>query len=296
MRTLEPGFAAHIASGATTLATCWRIARTDGVVLGFTDHDRPLSVDGTDYLPAHGLDGGEAPMKLGPQTDTTEVIGVLHSDAIAEDDILLGRYDGAEVETWRVNWRDVSQRHLVRRATIGEIVREDGAFRAELRSGQHALNRARGRLYQSLCDAELGDARCGVDLEDPAFRASAAVIEVRDRFRLAVDGIGSFAEGWFALGSVSWDGGKRAGLVDRVVSHARIGGVDLLSFAVPVGEWVLAGDAFIARAGCDRRFSTCREKFANGVNFRGFPHIPGNDFVLRYPRQGDTLDGRPLVS
>ena len=61
---------------------------------------------------------------------------MLHSEAITEDDILLGRYDGAAVETWRVNWRDVSQRLLLRRATIGEIVREDGVFRAELRSGQ----------------------------------------------------------------------------------------------------------------------------------------------------------------
>src|SRR5690606_12876201 len=84
MRTLEPGLAAHLASGATTLATCWRIERTDGVVLGFTDHDLPLRFAGTDYLPAHGLDGGEAVQKLGPQTDTAEVVGVLHAAAIAE--------------------------------------------------------------------------------------------------------------------------------------------------------------------------------------------------------------------
>ena len=159
MRVLEAGIAAHLASGATTLATCWRIERGDGVVLGFTDHDEALSFGGTAYAPAHGLDGSEAPSKLGAQVDTAEEVGVLHSDAIAEEDILLGRFDGAEVETWRVNWRDVSQRWLVRRATIGEIVREDGVFRAELRSGQAALNVPRGRVYQALCDAELGDAR-----------------------------------------------------------------------------------------------------------------------------------------
>lgn len=295
MRTLDPGFETHIASGATTLATCWRIARADGVVLGFTDHDEALSFGGVDYLPAHGLDGGEAAQKLGPQTDTTEVVGVLHSDAIAEDDIMLGRYDGAEVETWRVNWRNTGVRHLVRRATVGEITREDGLFRAELRSAQHALNRPRGRMYHALCDAELGDARCGVDLEAGAHRATAAVIDVHDRYRLAVSGIGGFVEGWFGLGTAAWSNGKRDGLVDQIVSHARVGGVDILSFAVAVGDWVVAGDDFTARAGCDRRFSTCREKFANPVNFRGFPHIPGSDFVLRYPRPGDSLDGRALV-
>jgi uncharacterized phage protein (TIGR02218 family) len=194
-----------------------------------------------------------------------------------------------------VNWRDVSVRHLVRRASIGEIVREDGVFRAELRSGQQALNQPKGRLYQALCDAALGDARCGVDLDDPAFRASASVIEVRDRFRLAVDGPDGFDAGWFALGGAAWASGARVGLTDRIVSHSRVGGVDVLGFVQPVGDWVLAGDDFVVTAGCDRRFATCRTKFENGVNFRGFPHIPGSDFVLRYPRPGDALDGRALV-
>ena len=217
MRTLDIGIRTHIESGATTLATCWKITRTDAVVFGFTDHDQALSFGGTDYLPM--LDGTEMPARLGGQVDTGEVIGVLRSDAIGEDDITAGLFDGAEVETWRVNWRDVSQRVMLRRATIGEIVREDGQFRAELRSGQQALNRVRGRVYSPLCDAVLGDARC-------------------------------------------------------TVSHAHP------DFAL----------------GCDRQLSTCRDRFDNVANFRGFPHIPGNDFVLKYPRDDDALEGGALFS
>jgi hypothetical protein len=217
MRTLDLGFRTHIESGATTLASCWKITRTDAVVFGFTDHDQTLSFGGTDCLPM--LDGGEMPARLGGQVDTGEVVGVLHSDAIAEEDVAAGLYDGAEVETWRVNWRDVSQRALLRRATIGEIVREDGQFRAELRSGQQALNRVRGRVYSPLCDAVLGDARCTVSPAHPDF----------------------------ALG-------------------------------------------------CDRQLRTCRGRFDNVVNFRGFPHIPGNDFVMRYPRADDALEGGALFS
>ena len=215
MRTLDLGFKAHIESGATTLASCWKVRRRDEVVLAFTDHDQTLSFDGTDYLPM--LDGSEAPARLGPQVDTAEVVGVLRADAITEADIAAGLYDGASVETWRVNWRDATQRVLLRRATIGEIVREDGRYRAELRSGQQALNRVRGRIYSPLCDAVLGDLRCGV-------------------------------------------------------SHAH--------------------DSF--EFGCDRRLTTCRERFGNVANFRGFPHIPGNDFVLKYPRSDAALDGRAL--
>lgn len=295
MRTLDLGFKAHVESGATTLATCWRIERQDGLVLGFTDHDAVLTFGGVTYTPAHGLDGGEAAAKLGPQVDTTDVVGVLHAAAITEDDILLGRYDAARVETWRVDWRDVSVRHLVRRSTIGEIVREDGVFRAELRSAQQALNQPRGRLYQALCDATVGDSRCRVNLNAGAYRAEAVVTAIRDRFRLDVAGLDTFEEGWFGLGSAAWSDGKRAGLTDAVVAQARVGGVDTLSFAVAVGDWVAIGDGLVLRAGCDRRFSTCRGKFGNAVNFRGFPHIPGADFVLRYPREGDVHDGRVLV-
>ncbi|MGN6683092.1 MAG: DUF2163 domain-containing protein [Devosia sp.] len=218
MRTLDLGFKAHVESGATTLATCWKLTRRDALVLGFTDHDRTLSFDGVDYAPMHGLDGGEAPARLGAQVDTGEVVGILNSAAITEADIAAGLYDGAEVETWRVNWRDVMQRLLQRRATIGEIVREDGQYRAELRSGQQALNQVRGRIYAVYCDAVLGDARCTVAHDHPNF-----------------------------------------GL------------------------------------GCDRALATCRDRFANVVNFRGFPHIPGNDFVLRYPQAGSALNGAPLL-
>jgi uncharacterized phage protein (TIGR02218 family) len=294
MRTLDLGFKAHIESGATTLATCWNLLRTDGVVLGFTDHDLPLSFDGTDYAPNDGLDGGTVDGKLGAQVDTTEVVGVLSSDAIAEADIAIGRYDGATVETWRVNWRDVSQRLLLSRTTIGEIVREDGQFRAELRSGQQGLNQTRGRLYGALCDATFGDARCTVDVTAPAYSATATVVAVRDRNSLALSGLGGFAAGWFSLGRGSWTSGARAGLTDAVMSHVREGSTDILSFVQPVGDWVVAADTLTAIAGCDRAFATCRDRFANTVNFRGFPHIPGNDFVLTYPRSGDALDGAAL--
>jgi uncharacterized phage protein (TIGR02218 family) len=295
MRSFDPAFAAHIASGATTLVACWRLTRGDGRVLGFTDHDRSLAFDGTDFVPTAGLDGGDSTSKLGAQVDTSEVVGILSSDAITEDDILLGRYDGALVETFRVNWRDVSVRALVSSATIGEITRADGQFTTELRSAQHALNVPKGRLYQSLCDAHLGDARCGIDLTDGRYRALADVSRVRDRYRLEIGGLGDFAAGWFGFGTAQWTAGRRDGVADQILSHVRIGGADILAFAAPVGDWVVAGDALTVLAGCDRRFATCRDKFANGVNFRGFPHIPGNDFVLSYPKPGSVLNGQPLV-
>jgi uncharacterized phage protein (TIGR02218 family) len=189
----------------------------------------------------------------------------------------------------------VRQRQLLRTDTIGEITREDGVFRAELRSAQQGLNATRGRIYQGLCDAVLGDRRCGVGLDDPGFRGFATVTGVEDGYRVRVAGLEGFAEGWFGFGQALWTDGQRHGLRDAVLSHRRAGMVDMLEFGTVVGDWVAAGDTLSVTAGCDRRFATCGQKFANSVNFRGFPHIPGSDFVLRHPRNGAALDGRVVV-
>jgi uncharacterized phage protein (TIGR02218 family) len=295
MKDIGADLAAHLAGGETTLAQCWRVIRTDGVVLGFTDHDVALTVSGTPCRPLHGLDGGEVPARLGAQVETGEVIGILADEAIAEDDILLGRYDGAQVETWLVNWRSPDQTLLRRVDTIGEIIREDGIFRAELRSAQEALNTVRGRLYQGLCDAVVGDARCGVNLGASGRSGTATVTGIIDPFCVSVSGLAGFAEDWFAHGLASWSLGKKAGLTDAVLTHNRIGDAIVLGFVHRVGDWVAVGDTLTVTAGCDRRFATCREKFGNTVNYRGFPHVPGSDFVLRHPREGDALDGRAVV-
>lgn len=295
MRLLDAAFAAHVASGETTLCSCWRLIRSDGVVLGFTDHDATLVFDGTTFVPATGGDGGELAAKLGGATDTSELLAVLSSAAITEDDIRLGRYDKTEVETFRVNWRDPSVRHLLRRDTIGEITLEDQVFRAELRSAQAGLNRKKGRFYQALCGTSLGLAPCGIDLGDPAFKTTGSVLSVEGASRLRVSGVSSFAADWFAFGTLIWTSGQKSGLIERVAAEGRDSAGDWLDLDADISDWIAPGDGFTLTAGCDRLFSTCRDRFGNSVNFRGFPHIPGNDFVLTYPKQGDALNGAALV-
>jgi uncharacterized phage protein (TIGR02218 family) len=295
MKTLDVGFAAHLASGQTTLATCWKLTRTDSLVLGFTDHDEAIAALDTLFVPAVGFDGGDRVTRLGGQVDTTEVLGVLSSAAISETDIALGLYDGARVETWRINWRNPDQRDLLRDDTIGEITRQDQVFRAELRSAAQDLNRRSGRIFQHLCDARLGDGHCGVDLDEPVFAGTATVVAIRDRHHLEFGGLEGFAAGWFAFGHGTWASGARQGRRDGVLSHGREGAIDVVCFDAAVGESVEPGDVVDLVAGCDRQIATCAAKFDNVVNFRGFPHIPGTDYVLRHPRSGDPLDGRPVV-
>ncbi len=281
MRAVPEGLAARLAGETTTLAHCWRLARADGVVLGFTDHDRDIAFGGVIYAAATGLEAAERTAELGFAVGGGEAAGVLTSAAITGDDIMAGRYDGARVEIWLVDWREPEHRLLLDVGGIGEVSRSDHAFTAELRSVMHRLDETRGGVYRAACAADLGDARCGVDLDRPGMRAAATVAAQGDsRSSFRCEGLAGHAGGWFTHGRLVWTSGANAGAVFTVKQHHAVAGVVTLMLWGETVQPVVVGDAFAVTAGCDRSLESCRDRFANVVNFRGFPHIPGNDFAI----------------
>ncbi len=294
MKTLPTGLQSHLDSGTTTLAWCWRLTRSDGKLFGFTDHDLPLTFDGTTFEPESGFTASEIRTGSDLSVDAQDAEGVLTSTTITETDILDGRWDNAAVEIWRVNWADTSQRVLMRRGAIGQVRRGHVQFVAEMRSLAHVLNQSVGRTFQASCDAALGDARCRVVLTNPTYAGSGTVVTVTGDRRFTASGLSSFADGWFALGTLSWTTGANAGRKAEVLSHA-VGATDVTVtlLEAPVRP-ISTGDNFNITVGCDKRFETCKTKFANAVNFRGFPHIPGQDTVIRIATSGDPNTGGVL--
>lgn len=294
MKAIPAALQAHLDSGATTLAWCWRIERADGQIFGFTDHDRPLAFGGTSYEPESGFDASEIRAGSDMAVDAQDAAGAITSDRITETDILDGRWDNATIEVWRVNWNDTDQRVLMRRGNIGQVRRGKAAFVAEVRSLSHVLNQTIGRTFQYYCDAALGDARCGVDLDSAAYKGSGQIISVDADRVFTASGIDGFSPDWFALGFVTWLSGANAGRRAEIVRHSVLGGIVQIELFEPPVRPLAIDDAFDIRAGCDKLLSTCRAKFANAINFRGFPHMPGDDAVVRYANRGDANSGRPL--
>ena len=206
-----PALQSHLASGTTTLAWCWRLTRNDGTRLGFTDHDRDLAFDATTFEAATGFTASEIKDSVGLAVDNLEVSSALKSDRLAEDDLAAGLYDDAAVEIWRVNWQDTESRVLMRAGSLGEVRRSGAAFTAEVRGLAHYLQQPRGRLFQSGCDADLGDARCAVDLDDPAFRGTGTVLTASSLRLFTASGLSAFASGWFTRGLVTFTSGANAG-------------------------------------------------------------------------------------
>lgn len=288
MRVIAPAMQAHLDSGTTTLCNCWRLRLKSGETLGFTDHDGSLSFDGTVFEAAAGFTGSEIESSLGFSVDNLEAKGALQSAQLDEARLRDGDFDHAEVEVWRVNWNDNSQRVLQRKGHLGEVTTGNGGFEAEVRGLAHVLNQPQGRVFQYGCDAILGDARCGVNINNAGFSDAGTAVSRVDA-ELVLAGIG-FADEWATRGTLSFTTGAGAGKSMNVRRHRLVAGQTRVSlWAVPTFA-VAPGDGVILRAGCDKQFSTCRTRFSNAVNFRGFPHMPGTDFVMSSPLQGDAVN------
>lgn len=281
----------HLESGTTTVCRCWAIIRTDGIKFGFTDHDMELSFEGFIFKASTGLTAVAIEQATGLSIDNSEAMGALSDAAVRETDIEAGRFDGAEVLAWLVNWADPKQRILQFRGSIGELRRAGGAFHAELRGLTDLLNRPLGRIYQKPCTAVLGDAVCQFKPDAPGFCVEAEISEIEGATILRLSGAQSFDEGWFERGRLDVLTGSSAGLWASVKQDRMIASRREVILWSGVGGGLSAGDWVKLTAGCDKRMETCRLKFDNFLNFQGFPDLPGEDWVMAVPKNSKPNTG-----
>ncbi|MGA0539256.1 DUF2163 domain-containing protein [Neotabrizicola sp. VNH66] len=276
----------HAASGASGICRIWTISRADGVVLGFTDHDRDLMLDGVLCRAGSGMSAVALQQSSGLSVDNTEAVGLLSDGAVTEAELSAGRYDGAEVRIWSVAWADPSVRRELFRGSLGEVVRRGSEFRVELRGQAEALNQTMGHAYTRQCSAVLGDARCRFDLGQPGY-ADERVVEIIEEGRvLLFDWAHAFDDRWFEDGRLDVLTGAAAGLSGMIRADRQLGGVRRVELWQAIRAPVETGDRIRLTAGCDKRAGTCRLKFGNLLNFRGFPFLPGEDWLTAYPRRG----------
>jgi uncharacterized phage protein (TIGR02218 family) len=284
----------HLQTGATTVARAWSITRRDGLQLGFTDHDLPLTFDGLSFLPETGMTARALTQSSGLAVDNSEALGVLSDARISEADINAGLYDGAEVTTWLVNWQDVAARKILFKGHVGEIRRSGIGFEAELRGLTEALNQPQGRVFQSQCAAVLGHAACGVDLTDPVFISQRAIEVITDRQRLQWSNFSGYDMGWFTAGRLQVLDGAGKSLSAWIKADYEQAGVRVIDLWEPLRAEVQVGDQVLLQAGCDKTSATCAGKFKNIVNFQGFPFIPGEDWLIAVPASAGQNDGGAL--
>lgn len=265
----------------TTFARAWMVKRADGLTLGFTDHDRELRFGSVSFRPDHGLDASALVQATGLSVDNAEASGALNDEAITERDLMAGRWDGAELTMWQVDWTDVSDRRLMFRGSLGEVSHGNGAFRAELRGLTDRLNAPQGRVYHPRCTAILGDHACKVDPGGPGLSVERRVEGMEDGRILRFAEFTGFAANWFEHGRIVVLDGEAEGLSGKVKNDtAPEAGGRVIELWAGLNILPAPGDRVRIEAGCDKSARTCRLKFANMANFRGFPHLPSEDWLM----------------
>jgi len=285
---------AHLASKTTTVCRCWAVVRKDGKTYGFTDHDTNLAFEQITFGADTGMTANALEQSTGLSVDNTEALGALSSAAVTESDIQAGRFDGASVRSWLVNWANVDERVLQFNGTFGEITRAVGGFRAELRGLTEALNQPQGRVYQSGCSAVLGDAACGFDANQLGYSTEITVETVEDTKVFSFANLAEFDDRWFERGKLVVLSGAAQGLVGVIKNDRLSDDGRRIELWESLRAELALGDQIRIEAGCDRRAKTCRLKFDNFENFQGFPHIPGEDWLTSYPVSSDLNEGGSL--
>ena len=258
----------------TGMTFCWRLERRDGAGLALTSHDRPIEHQGVRYEPSPGMTPAAIRSQLGLDPASSEIAGTLSSRAISEEDLAAGRWDGAALKLVALDWTDPGAPAVdLLEGELGEVDRRDGGFSADLLGAASRLDRPICPTTSPLCRAELGDGACRVDMAGRRLLARAMACQgnlvtvdaaIDDRFRFGeLRVLAGPANGeWRTILSVD---GQHVGLRSALSKE------------------LAAGTPVELREGCDKRLETCAGRFANAVNFRGEPHLPGNDLLTRYP-------------
>jgi uncharacterized phage protein (TIGR02218 family) len=264
----------HVRGTLTTLSTCWKITRTDGIIQAFTDAAKDLTIAGLRYLALTGYEPTAIESAGDLSVDNLEVSGLLNSGAFTASDIAAGIYDSAEVVVFYVNRRALADGVIpLKRGTLGQASWEQGKFKIEVRGSLQPFQQNIIGLFTKSCTATLGDERCRVDLTNRYVTGAIGELVENRGFR---DPGRTEPDGTFAYGVVTFTAGACAGLSIEVRAYT-VGYVELL---IPMPRPLAVGDTYALLTGCDHSRETCRDKFDNVLNFRGFPDVPDQATIM----------------
>lgn len=174
MKTISTALSAHFDQEVTTLASCWKIVRKDGMELYFTDHDQDIVFEGNTYEAESSYDRTAVQNGSDFGVDNLDVNGVLDSEKLSEEDMRNGLYNRADVYVFLVNWMNPSQGALkIRRGWFGEVsITDTGMFTTEIRGLNQALSHNFIEVYTAECRADFCDTRCKLNIADFTHRAT----------------------------------------------------------------------------------------------------------------------------
>ncbi len=289
VRTVPAAFQTALNTRTTTTCLCWLVERQDGVTLGFTDHDTPLTFGGVTYEASTSFVGSAIESQLGLAVSNLEAMGAISSDSVTEADLEAGRYDEANLTISLVNWLIPTQNVVLIKGPLGQVQIGDLAYQAEIRSLSQHFQQFIGSLCSQKCRSDMFDPGQGLDggcnfPEPPPVPATVLAVTDRSHFQVSASGSfpdghkGSLSRGYFAFGTATFTSGENSGVSIEIDNSDPTLNITLID---PLPADLEVGDELSLQFGCDKTLPVCSINFNNAKNMRAEPFVPGKDFIFK---------------
>jgi len=202
----------------------------------------------------------------------------VNAAGMTEAAIEAGKWDHGAFTLFITNPNALNMGQIIKaKGFFGKFEQHDSMFRVELLGINEALHQIIGKVTEDLCDADYGDARCGLNLAARGEVKTGTLTSVTNQYTFRDTGRTEGAE-YFENGRGAWLTGLNAGFPFHVDTWNPTTKEFKLRQAAPFLP--VAGDTYTVNRGCKKRkVPDCLDR-ANVVNFRATPDVPtGEEFV-----------------
>lgn len=288
MQNLDVSWNAHLALNVTQICHCLKIEK-GGISLYLTDHDRPLLFLEHDYVPDDNLHIAPAKFYRNLLDDKFEILTAIGDNGLSYDLIEADHLQDAQFYLYQVNWGMPDEYNLLKIGVVGNIYIEEAQLKITLHGIAKPLEKRHNRLLQEKCDAQFGGNRCNIDTGLAIYRKLGQISLLKTTHSFEIELPAGVDSGYFDGGSIEWQSGENTNIGAeklRIMRQFKLSDSIHSIILQRAAKYPIAlEDELKLTVGCDKSFETCRDRFANGAEFRGFDQMPGKAFKFTYPQR-----------
>lgn len=253
-----------------------KLTLSDASVIALTNHDVKFDLDGATYLPSPAVESVRYVSTLGSQINSQRIFATLYEGILTQASVQGGEYDDAVVEAGWIAWNiSPKERMVVHTGLVSRIDYDDTGIDLEVLDNLKLLQTNFGRIYSTQDPFTFGDAQFA--LSEGSWTDSGQIDTITfNRFAFTATGDASFesrANNYYTYGKITFTNGNNNGKSTEVKVFETVGSDIVIELIRPTPYSMTVGDTFDIVAGYDGSFNQCKNKFSNGVNFGGFPHV-----------------------
>lgn len=278
MKNITNELKTNIGNTTTNLVRCWKFILKNNDIIGFTNSNKDFVYNNVNYNHFSSCDIDNLKSNLDIENDNFEISNFISSDLIKYDDVLSGKYDNAKIEIFIIDLSNLNDgRVVLLNGRISDIQLKNNVFIASVSGLKDELNKTLCDVYSPICRASFCDTKCKLNKNNYTFSGIVSNIVDKYSFYTNNNTILSKSENYFQNGVIEFTSGLN--INQKTEIKQSLNGLFILSTELPYT--ININDEFNVVTGCDKKFKTCCSKFNNAINFRGEPHLPGIDLLLK---------------